>query len=410
MKIGYVMNSYPMPSTTFIGREIAELEKQGWSIRRYAIRPWDGELVDPNDQAEKRKTRYLLTGSRSALLGSALREISTNPLGVLRALGLWWQLLAAGGGLIRHAAYFLEAMALRRDARAQGITHLHAHFSSNSAAIAMLSRAMGGPRFSFTVHGPDEFFRPYSNSLGLKIAHAERIVAISHFCRSQLMFFSDPACWDRIAIVHCGVNPDDYGRRRPRSFGKHVVFVGRLDPVKGTPLLVEAFAAAHASHPDARLTVVGDGPARAGLEAQVRKLGLGDVVTFAGFRSQGEVTEILDDADMLVLPSFAEGVPVVLMEAMASRIPVIASRVAGVSELVEDGISGHLVAPGDVAALAARLEALMSDPDLCSGMGAAGRAMVEAEFHIAHEVRWLSQVLSGKAPKGQLRPGAGTSC
>ena len=182
-----------------------------------------------------------------------------------------------------------------------------------------------------------------------------------------------------------------------------MLFIGRLDAVKGGPLLIDAFAQARAAHPDAHLTVVGDGPARGALEAQAAARGLAGAVTFAGYRSQDEVAALLEEADMLVLPSFAEGVPMVLMEAMASRIPVIASRVAGVPELVEDGVTGFLVPPGDVESLAARMVALWDDPERAREMGARGRRVVEAEFDVEREAEWLLQLFRSADPAAERR-------
>ncbi len=201
----------------------------------------------------------------------------------------------------------------------------------------MLTGAISGLPYSYTMHGPDLFFEPVKWRIDEKTARARFVVCISHFCRSQAMLFSDPVHWPKLRIVHCGVSPARYGQAPRPAFGKRVLFIGRLDAVKGGPLLLEAFAAARAGHPEAHLTVVGDGPARGALEAQAAALGLAGAVTFAGYRSQDEVAALLEEADKLVLPSFAEGVPMVLMEAMASRIPVVASRVAGVPELVRTG-------------------------------------------------------------------------
>ncbi len=393
MIVGYLMNMYPMVSTTFIGREIAALEAQGLVVKRYAIRRWDGPLTDPGDLREQAATRYLLSELRRRFLFILLREMVGNPAGLLRAARLSVTLTRnAGWSLVRQVAYLLEAIALKQAVRKDGVEHLHAHFSTNAATVSLLVGALGGPSFSFTAHGPDEFFRPFENSLSLKIARARFIVAISHFCRSQLMLFSDPTHWDKVAIVHCGVDPAAYGRTPHTDFGKRVIFVGRLDPVKGALLLLEAFARVRIDHPNATLNVVGDGPARGEAEARAAALGLTGAVTFAGYRTQAEVAALLEEADMLVLPSFAEGVPVVLMEAMASRIPVVASRVAGVQELVEDGVSGFTVPPGDVATLADRIASLMADPEAARVMGEAGRAKVETEFNIAREGAWLAEI------------------
>jgi glycosyltransferase involved in cell wall biosynthesis len=267
----------------------------------------------------------------------------------------------------------------------------------------MLASELSGIPFSFTAHGPEEFFRPYENALSEKIARARLVVAISHFCRSQLMLFSDPAQWDKISIVHCGIEPELYVAPPRETFGKRVLFVGRLTPEKGGALLLEAFAQVFAAHPEARLTVVGDGPERPALEARAQALGVAEAVTFAGARNQLQVAAHMAEADMLVLPSFAEGVPVVLMEAMAAGLPTIASRVAGVSELVHDEETGFVIPPGDLETLANRLSRLMSNPNLCRNMGASGRAVVEADYVVGKEAAWLARLLAGSG-EGTLRP------
>lgn len=161
MKIAYLMNSYPMVSTTFIGREIAALEVRGFEVARYAIRRWSGELVDDLDRREAEITSYLLENGAAALFKGLAAEAARNPKGMAAALKLWWALVAnAGGGPVRHVAYLLEAVALRRRLRAAPVAHLHAHWSTNTAAVAMLCAAMGGPAYSFTIHGQDELFEP----------------------------------------------------------------------------------------------------------------------------------------------------------------------------------------------------------------------------------------------------------
>ncbi|MEO0659888.1 MAG: glycosyltransferase family 4 protein, partial [Pseudomonadota bacterium] len=169
------------------------------------------------------------------------------------------------------------------------------------------------------------------------------------------------------------------------------LFIGRLDEVKGVPLLLKSFGELIKTHPEAELHIVGDGPARALLEGQAK--GLGEAVRFLGYRSQQEVAEILKETDTLILPSFAEGVPVVLMEAMAARLPVVTTQVGGIGELVEDSVSGFICPPGDLVTLTARIDTLLSDAALCAKMGAEGQAKVAAEFNSPHEARWLSQII-----------------
>jgi glycosyltransferase involved in cell wall biosynthesis len=408
MKIAYLMNSYPMVSTTFIGREIAALEARGFEVARYAIRRWDGALVDDLDRREAEISSYLLEDGAAALIKGFAAEAARNPKGVLAALRLWKALVAnAGGGMVRHVAYLLEAAALRRRLRAAPAAHLHAHWSTNTAAVAMLCRAIGGPAYSFTIHGPDELFDPAGGSLALKIERAAFVACISHFCRSQCMIFAAPNDWDRLRIVHCGVAPDRYapapGETRAQGGGE-VLFVGRMSQLKGVDVLMRAFAQARDAAPGARLTLIGDGDQRPRLEALRDELGLGDAVEFAGFRTQAEVRAALAKADILALVSFAEGVPVTLMEAMASEIPVLATRIAGVEELVEDRVSGLVAPAGDVAGAAAALRRLLADPDLRARMGAAGRAKVAAEFDQSHEADWLGRLIEGAA-KGALPEG-----
>ena len=406
--IAYLTGDYPKVSHTFILREVESLRAAGLEVITCSIRrPAESEFKGGEELRARAETFYVIAAAKNPL-----RVLAAHGRAFARSPGRWFSTLAlalktrsAGlKALMWQLFYFAEAGVLADHLRAKGVSHLHNHFGNSSCSVAMLTSALSGIPFSFTEHGPAIFFEVDRWALGEKIARARFVVAISHFCRSQLMLFSDPAHWDKIAIVHCGVDPDAYGQTPRGAFGKRVIFVGRLDPVKGAPLLIEALAQLLPEHPDATLTLVGDGPARAVAEAKAVALGIAGAVIFAGFQSQGRVAAMLETADMLVLPSFAEGVPVVLMEAMASRIPVIASRVAGVQELVEDGVAGFTVPPGDVATLAARMARLMADPEMAARMGAEGRQVVEREFDIAHEGAWLARIFRDGGPGGRLRP------
>jgi glycosyltransferase involved in cell wall biosynthesis len=406
--IAYLTGDYPKVSHTFILREVESLRRTGLEVVTCSIRkPDEAEFKGEEERRARRETFYVIAAARNPLrlLGAHARMVLRSPGRWFSALRLAFRTRPPGiKAFFWQLFYFAEAGVLADHLRARGVRHLHNHFGNSSCSVAMLAAEMSGIPFSFTEHGPAIFFEVDRWALGEKIARARFVVAISHFCRSQLMLFSDPVHWDKITIVHCGVNPSSYGQRPRGAFGKRVIFVGRLDPVKGAPLLVEAMAQVIARHPEARLTLVGDGPARPLAEARAKALGIAGSVTFAGFQSQGAVAALLEEADMLVLPSFAEGVPVVLMEALASRIPVIASRVAGVQELVEDGVSGFAVPPGDVATLADRIGQLMEDPQLAARMGQAGRLMVEREFDIAAEGAWLAEVFRNGGAGGRLRP------
>ena len=410
-QIAYLTGDYPKVSHTFILREVASLRASGLQVVTCSIRkPSASEFKGEAEKRAMAETFYVIDAARNPfrVLSAHATLVTGSFTRWLSALRLAFKTRSPGlKALIWQIFYFVEAGVLARHLQANHVTHLHNHFGNSSCSVAMLASAMADIPFSFTEHGPAIFFEADRWALKEKIARARFVVAISHFCRSQLMLFSDPADWKKITIVHCGVDPALYGTQQRHAFGKRVIFVGRLDPVKGASLLIEAMAQVIARHPDARLTLVGDGPTRAPAQAKAKELGLADSVTFAGFQSQPAIAAMLEEADMLVLPSFAEGVPVVLMEAMASRIPVIASRVAGVQELVEDGVSGFAIPPGDVATLADRIIRLMEDPALCARMGQAGRKMVEQDFDITAEGAWLADIFRRGGGGGQLRPERG---
>jgi glycosyltransferase involved in cell wall biosynthesis len=409
-KIAYLTGEYPKVSHTFIQREVVALRGHGANVVTCTVRRANPkDVVGPDQKVEEKTTFCILATARAPqrLIGAHLAALRRAPGRWVSALRLAIRTRPPGfKALLYQLFYFAEAGVLARHLRRENVVHLHNHFGNSSCSVAMLTSEMSGIPFSFTEHGPAIFFEPMHWRIDEKVARARYVVAISHFCRSQLMLFSNQRHWPKIRIVHCGVQPDHYGRTSRAASGKRVLFVGRLDAVKGGPLLLDAFAAIRSDHPDALLTVVGDGRDRPALEAQAKTLGVAQAVTFAGYKTQTEVAALLEQSDMLVLPSFAEGVPVVLMEAMASHIPVIASRVAGVSELVEDGVTGFLVPPGDVATLAARLGDLLADPDLGQRMGQAGRQAVTAGFDIDQEAAWLLQILRGQTRPGDLRPQA----
>ncbi len=405
--IAYLTGDYPKVSHTFILREVQALRANGVQVLTCSIRqPALAEFKGEEELRARAETFYVIAAAKSPL-----RLLAAHGRAFLRSPGAWVKTLALAvkmrspglKALIWQLFYFLEAGVLADHLHRNRVRHLHNHFGNSSCSVAVLAADLAGIPFSFTEHGPAIFFEVDRWSLPEKIARAKFVVAITHFCRSQLMLFSNPKHWSKIAIVHCGVVPAAY-RRDPGGNGKRVAFVGRLDPVKGALLLIEAMAEVLKVHPDATLTLAGDGPARAPAETKAAELGISKSVHFAGFMTQGQVSDLLANSDMLVLPSFAEGLPVVYMEALASRIPVVASRVAGVQELVEDGVTGFTVPPGDVPTLVDRMVRLMDDPDLARALGEAGRKAVEAGFNINTEGAWLAQIFRNGGPGGKLRP------
>jgi glycosyltransferase involved in cell wall biosynthesis len=407
-RVAYLTSLYPAVSHTFILREVESLRELGVEVETCAIRrPDDAHLTGEMERTAAASTFYVLEAARRlGPLAAAQALAFTAPRRYLGTLAL---ALRSGGpglrALLYQIFYFFEATILAHHLQRRGIGHLHNHFADPSANVAMLAAALAGIPFSYTLHGPAELFEPYRWRLDTKTARARFVLCISHFARSQAMYFSDPEHWPKLRIVHCGIRPELYDGPPipPASDGTRLLFVGRLTPIKGLRVLFEAFTIARAGRPGLTLTLVGDGDDRRHLEALAAPMG--HAVRFLGYRSQEEVAHLLAESDALVLPSFAEGLPVVLMEAMASARAVIATRVAGVPELVEDGVSGFLVPPGDAASLADRIARLADDPDLRGRMGAIGRETVRADFDVRREAARIAALLAGKggdAPRPEL--------
>ncbi|MCA0995290.1 glycosyltransferase [Alloyangia pacifica] len=390
-KLAYLTGEYPRASDTFIQREVAALRAMGHEVLTCSIRTTGAEhLVGPEQRAEHAQTFKVLDACRTPLrLLRAHARWLRSPARYLRALALAWRTAPKGlKGRAYNLIYFAEAGVLADHLAAAGVQHLHNHIAKASCTVAMLASELSGIPYSFTIHGPDIFFEPHHWRIDEKTRRARFVACISAYCRAQLMCFADAADWPKLQIVHCGIDPERYAPAA--QSGQSLLFVGRLAGVKGVPVLLRALADLVPRHPDLRLRLIGDGPERAALERKAAELGLEGRVEFLGYRSQAEVAEALSAADIFVLPSFAEGVPVVLMEAMAAQLPVVTTRIAGVPELVEHGASGLLVPPGEAGALAAALDSLLSDPDAHRRMGAAGRAKVVAEFDIETEAAKLS--------------------
>lgn len=397
--IAYMTGEYPKVSHTFIQREVAALRALGLTIETCTVRRASAAaIVGPDQQAEAARTFCILDAARNpaTLLAAHLHMVVTAPQRWLSALALAIRLRPPGPkALLWQLFYFLEAGILARHLQKRGIVHLHNHFGSSSCSVALLTSTMTGIPFSFTMHGPQEFFETAHWRLDEKVARATFTVAISHFCRSQLMYLANRRHWQRLPIVHCGIDParfplPDATAGRP----PHIAFVGRLDPVKGADLLLDALAALRNAHPGLTATFIGDGPHAAEIRAHARRLGLDDMTTFPGAQPEHAVAHLLQQADLLVLPSFAEGLPVVLMEAMATGLPVVASRIAGIPELVRDGENGLLIPAGDTASLIAAIDRLLRDPALRTRMGQAGRATVLADFAIDTEARRLARLFT----------------
>jgi glycosyltransferase involved in cell wall biosynthesis len=393
LKIAYIVNRYPHPSHTFIRREILGVEQHGHEVMRFSVRrPHD--LVDPKDCAERQRTRAILAnGSWRLLLTAALTAVA-RPQRFLRALLLalrtGWR---SDRGLVVHLAYFIEACTLLR--WSLGTDWMHAHFGTNSTTVAMLCAELGGPPFSFTVHGPEEFDKPEFLSLGEKIRRAAFVVAVSDFSRAQLFRWARPEDWRKIQVIRCGVADQfQHAPYVPPPPTGGFVCVGRFTEQKGHLILIEAAAQLASQGEQFDLTLAGDGPMRARIEDLISQRRLRDRVSITGWFPDDRVREEILKSRVLVLPSFAEGLPVVLMEALALGRPVIASAVAGIPELVEHGTCGWLVPAGSVQALAnAMRSALACPPSRLEEMGRAGADRVARMHDASKEAERLALLL-----------------
>jgi len=356
LKIAYFINHYPKVSHSFIRREILALESQGFEVQRIALRGWDGPLPDEADRREREHTHYVLERGALALVEPTLGVMLRRPIRFLRALRLAFKM--SGGSdrpLGYHLVYLAEACCTLSWLSSFEASWIHAHFGTNSTDITMLVHVLGGPRFSFTAHGPEEFLRPVG--LAEKIRRAAFVVAISSFGRSQLCLWAGPQDWHKIQIVHCGLERSFYeGTPSAPQTARRLVCVGRLATEKGQLLLIEATARLASKGLAFELVLAGDGPARRLLEDSIDRRGLQERVRLTGWiSSEGVRAEILA-ARALVLPSFSEGLPVVLMEAMALHRPVLATYVAGIPELVRPGETGWLIPAASVDDLADAIE------------------------------------------------------
>jgi len=392
LKVAYLVNQYPQPSQSFIRREIRALEDLGYAVRRYSVRRWDGNLADAGDRDEQERTTVLLDAGRLGILFATLLTACFSPLRFIAASAMAARLgRRSDRGLLRHFIYLFEACLLVRRLRRHAVDHVHAHFGTNSTTVALLCRRLGGPAYSFTVHGPEEFDKPEFLHLGEKIRHAAFVVAISQFGRSQLFRQCDYAEWEKIKIVRCGVDASfhDVEPTEPPA-APRLVCVARLHEQKGLPILVEAAARLRDRGLNFRVTVIGDGPLRGELERRIAELKLEDCVELAGWRSGDDVRAALLASRGLVLPSFAEGLPVVIMESLALARPVISTYVAGIPELVDHGV-GRLVPAGSVAPLAQAMADLLTAPtDRLAELGREGARRIASRHRSSDEARKLA--------------------
>ena len=397
MKIAYLTNQYPKISHTFIRREIDAVMRADANLEvfRYSIRPTPDRLIDPADIAEQQSTDVVLNHGFISLLLATLRGLLTRPVKFFGAFLLAMRLGRNGSqGCLWHIFYLAEAAWLLRQFQSKQITHVHVHFGTNPATVALLCRVLGGPTYSFTVHGPEEFDRPEALYLKTKIEHCKFVVAVSSFGRSQLCRWSAFSDWPKIRIVRCGLPSDDLDQTvTPVEDNQRLVCVGRLIEQKGQFLLVEAARILRDAGMNFELVLVGDGELRGEIEHMIEAAGLQNCVRLIGWQTSQQVRDRLQKSRAFVLPSFAEGLPVSIMEAFAAGRPVVSTYIAGTPELVRPVENGWLVPAGSSEALAAALkDVLQTSTDVLTDMGARGKQLVQELHRADSEAAKLAQL------------------
>jgi glycosyltransferase involved in cell wall biosynthesis len=409
MSLAYLVNQYPHVTHTFIRREIAALRSLGLEVQPYSIRDTSAQCIDERDRLELSRTRAILGVGALGLVRGLLASAIWSPARFYRGLRVALSIgRRSDRGVWRHLVYLAEAAVLRSWLEESGADQVHAHFATNSATVAMLCQALGGPPYSLTVHGPDDFKRAPDIALSEKVARARFVVTVSEYGRRELQRWCAPLDRPKLQVVRCLLEPEDLASEpTPVPDVARLVCVARLNAEKGHQLLLEALALLAAEGLPGELVLLGDGPLRATLAGEITRLGLGGRVRLLGWQSSAEVRAEMRAARAVVLASFAENLPVALMEAFAAGRPVIATRVGGVSELVEPGVSGWLVPPGSATLLAGAMrEALGAPTDQLGRMASAGRGRLLSWHADGAQVRALRRLHQAKEITVDARPRA----
>jgi glycosyltransferase involved in cell wall biosynthesis len=400
MRLAYLTPQYPKVSHTFIRREIHALEKRGHVVLRISIRkPAAGMTVDPADEAERERTVFCLAAGPKALLAAVAQALLRAPGAGLASLAEVLRMgLGPDRGVLAKLAYWVEACFVLSVLRRERIEHVHVHFGTNAATVALLVRRLGGPPFSMTVHGPDEIDAPRSHALREKVEASSFTVGISHYTVAQLRRWARPEDWPKLHVVRCSVDEAFFREAVPVDPASQTLLcIGRLCAQKGQVLLVAAFASVLREHPGARLVLAGDGEMRPEVESAIRRSGLEHAIEITGWIDEARVRERLRACRAMVLASFAEGLPVVLMEALAMRRPVISTFVAGIPELVRPGENGWLVPASDADALAEAMGRALRLPGAAlAEMGARGAERVRELHDPASAAARLERLIQGE--------------
>lgn len=388
-RMAYLSAQHPMLSMIFIVREIAALEQLGFDIEVASVNNSDRprDKLTAIEAAQADKTYYIKAHGLAGALAAHAHALFTRPLRYLRG----WRYAASLAGLdlralAMQALYLTEALMLGRWMQRRQLAHVHVHLGSQPATVGLLAKQVFDIGLSITVHGADEFYDAWRQHLPQKVAEADFIVCISDFARSQLMFCSESRHWHGLVVCRLGIDvtlfqPRPYTRTRADE-PFHILCVGRLSPAKGQQLLIEAVAQLRGRGRPVTLDIVGAGVNMAVLEGLVQEHRVADVVTLSGPVNQDRIREHYARADCFAMASFAEGVPVVLMEAMSMQIPCVTSHITGIPELITHEQTGLLTPPSNVDGLVEQLDRLIADPALARRLGEAARLQVQQHYDL----------------------------
>lgn len=399
IRIAYLVSEYPGISHTFILREVRRLRALNFDIRVASINDPDRPASDMarEERTELATTFYVKRAGLRAFAGVHLKALLDRPSAYFK--GLCFAIRLGGGDLGRIAfaiCYFVEAVMIGQWMEAEHMDHLHVHFATAASTVGLIASHIFPIGFSFTVHGPDEFYEVTKYRMAEKIAGASFVVCIGYFARSQMMKLSPFCHWNKFEIAPLGVDPEVFKPDRTEHLKERfeILSVGRLVSAKGQQILVAAVDLLVKRGLHIHLRIIGDGPDRKSLECEVARRGLEGQITFEGAINQDQIRDLYSAADVFVLASFAEGIPVVLMEAMAMEIACISTAIAGIPELIRNGIDGLLVEASDERGLAAAIDSLSSDFTMRHRLGAAGRCRVLEKFNLNYNVARLAQIFS----------------
>lgn len=408
-RIAYLISKYPAVSHTFILREVLALRERGIAIDTASINTGPpNERLTHAEQAEAARTFYIKAQSARGALKCLAWFLVHRPSALLGSLRTALSMGAPDPArTLLCIFYWIEAAILARWMQQQALTHLHVHFASQAASVGLLATYLAPVTLSMTVHGPDEFYDVSNSFLFQKVARADFVTCISFFAQSQMMKISASHHWHKFEVSRLGVNTSHFltrpVRTEPQCF--EILCVGRLVSSKGQRILIEAASRLVCAGRHVHFTFVGDGPDRFALEQLVSERALGRQVSFAGAINQDDIQSFYAAADIFALASFAEGIPVVLMEAMAMEVPCVATHINGIPELIRDGIDGLLVAPSDIEGLAAAIAFLIDDPSLRQTIGASGRIRVRECYELAESACRLAEIFRSRLAKApELKP------